>query len=681
MKTPFTVLLALLAASLSAHAAPLPDGPQQPIACSPVEISNAGTSADREALTFRCRETGEGQSAPLYAVLSNSANNGFVLGPDNGPPSRADLAIAQQLLRLAARSNRPLTMAYTRGFAGNYAFSYHCSGAAMCVQSLSFSESQQGAPPPVASGPLPTTPPAGLPLESAPCLLTQIEPVNAGLKLHCSTATRGIDEFVLAGPDAALASALATQARRGNRAVNVLFAFDDKQPVVAACNLRECRNAHGVSLRVDATALVADRFSAELLSYIPPRIRPYDDIGRGNYGTDTPGSVAAQYIGIRDRITQSGRTLEQCALNARNAKNILGNEAYNNLSVFERFAESAAGVSNMINKAKAGLIGALASLVPNPPGCGEKCQAVMSAGLDIALVAAGLPPSIPNVQQIIASGAEGLAVQLVKVAAAQVAGVPLDSPLADAALNTMTDYAKEQAVKAMTEQLNSVASRTVCPKGFDANGACKMDVADPYTWAALEPAAQPFPAMAYVRIRPKGSNQLKLRNTVLYVTVDGQPYRSLVPNYALDFVPDEGVVIAVALQPVLDGVAINSYSTVAGQPDSQRLSQWAQRYLGDNVEFWSRTIWSSVPTARIPAPSYVAADSRSSRSQNRDMQLRFFVAADLNDPNAQPPRIRLKGKPIGQVQPGVLAEVGKATVAMGQMRGQYGSPERAVCGF
>lgn len=674
----FGVLLLLLATSVGVRATPLPDGPQKPITCTPVAIGSQGTAADREALTFRCRETGENLNSPLYAVLSNNSNNGFSLGPDNGPPSRADIAIAQQLLRLAARSNRALTMAYTRGVEGNYAFSYSCSGAAMCVQSLSLIESQQGAPPPVASGPPPTTPPAGLPLESAPCQLTQIEQVNGGVKLHCSTAKRGIDEFVLAGPDASLASALAAQAKRGNRAVNILFAFEDKQPVVAGCNWQQCRNAHGVSLRVDPTALVADRFTAELLSYIPPRIRPYDDIGRGDYGTDTPGSVAAQYIGIRDRITQSGRTLQQCALNAKHAKNILGNEAYDRMSVFERVAESAAGVSNMINAAKAGLIGALASLVP---GCDEKCKAVMSAGLDIALVAAGLPPSIPNVQQIIASGAEGLAVQLVKVAAAQVAGVPLDSPLADAALSTMTDYAKAQAVKAMTQQLTSIAGRTVCPQGFDANGGCKMDVADPFTWAALEPAAQPFPAMAYVRIRPKGSNGLKLRNTVLYVTVDGQPYRSVVPNFALDFVPDEGVVIAVALQPMIDGVAINSYSTVAGQPDSPRLSQWASRYLGDNVEFWSRTLWSSVPTDRIPVPSYVSPDSRSSRPKNRDMQLRFFVAADLNDPSAAPPRIRLKGKPIGLLQPGVLAEVGKATVAMGQMRGQHGSPERAVCGF
>lgn len=680
----FLCLLAtasLLPASALADASVDRSAFRSPVRCTPDTLTR-GAGQQPDALTFTCREPAQ-PSRPREFVVLSSAYAPYSLGPDNGTPTAADPGVARQLLLAAQRYQRPLTIAFTSEIYGG---AYACHGGAACVQSISLGEEQRGALPPPAPGSAPPAPQT-FSLESAACVLTQVQDVAGGIKLFCAKPTRGIDEFVFSGSEAALTAVLARQAQKAGRPVSLLFAFDDKQPGVADCRLIACRDGASLTLHIDPVETLASSFSIELLSYYPPRIEPYDALYARENPVYTPGVGAANYIGIRNRITVAGgRVLEQCALDAASAKNILGNEADDRKGVLERYVELAGGVSKMVADAKAGLIKGVASAVP---GCGTTCQAAMSAGLDIALVAAGIPPGIPNVQEILAHGAEGLATQVIKEAAGQL-GAGTDNPLLDLALDEAAHAVKEKVVKEMAKGIADAAGRTVCPNGFAADGnSCKMEAQDPFTWAALEPAMQPFPAVMYVRVRPKQTgSKLGIRSLSLYATIDGQPYVTATRGYAIDYVPDDGVVIPMILLPMLGGQPVDAFTTVGSGPQNQRLRQWAISNFGVGREFYAgfeKAGVNPVPVDRIPAPSYVAADSRSSQPQDRSMLVRFMIGAKIGSASTRRPTVRIPGKPAPQVT-NALAEVAQMRISKGSpyappATGAYGNPERRVCRF
>jgi len=657
---------------------------RSPASCTP-DTFTRGAGQQPNALTFTCREPAN-PSRPREFVVLSSAYDPYSLGPDNGAPTEADPGVARQLLLAAQRYNRPLQIAFTSEIYGG---AYACHGGAACVQSIRLSEEQRGAVPPPVPG---TAPPApqNFSLESAACVLTQVQNLADGVKLFCAKPTRGIDEFVFSGSEAGLAAVLARQAQKAGRPLSILFAFDDKQPGVADCRLIACRDGASLTLHIDPVETLASSFSVELLSYYPPRIEPYDALYARENPVYTPGVGAANYIGIRNRITVSGgRVLEQCALDAKSAKNILGNEADDRKGVAERYVELAGGVSKMVADAKSGLIKGVASVVP---GCDQICQAAMSAGLDIALVAAGIPPGIPNVQEILAHGAEGLATQVVKEAAGQL-GAGTDNPLLDLALDEAAHAIKEQVVREMARGIADAAGRTVCPNGFAADGnSCKMAPQDPFTWAAIEPAMQPFPAVMYVRVRPKQTgSKLGIRSLSLYVRIDGQPYVTAAKSYAIDYVPDDGVVIPLILLPMLGNQPVDAFTTAGSGQQNQRLRQWAASNFGASREFYAgfeKAGVNPVPIDRIPAPSYVAEDSRSSHPQDRSMLVRFMIGAKIGaqvGTGSRRPVVRVPGKPAPQAS-NALAEVAQMRIAKGSpyappANGAYGNPERRVCKF
>lgn len=76
-------------------------------------------------------------------------------------------------------------------------------------------------------------------------------------------------------------------------------------------------------------------------------------------------------------------------------------------------------VSSAYESAKGALVGAVVSALKSTVGCGGACQTLVAGALDAGLCAVGLPPTLPNFDQMVDMGADYLAAKI-----AAEAGVP-----------------------------------------------------------------------------------------------------------------------------------------------------------------------------------------------------------------------------------------------------------------
>jgi hypothetical protein len=126
--------------------------------------------------------------------------------------------------------------------------------------------------------------------------------------------------------------------------------------------------------------------------------------------------------------------------------------------------------------------------------CGEQCRKNLLTGLNIALSACGLPPTIPDVGQIYANGADYLAMMVAETIVEQTVGVDLGEggDFAKAQLQQQAQKAARQGVDALTSQLAQLTPGK--PYSGD----------DPSTWGVPSSAIRPHPAMLYVEVKRTG---------------------------------------------------------------------------------------------------------------------------------------------------------------------------------
>ncbi|MBB1062181.1 hypothetical protein [Marilutibacter spongiae] len=110
------------------------------------------------------------------------------------------------------------------------------------------------------------------------------------------------------------------------------------------------------------------------------------------------------------------------------------------------------------------VVSLVASLLPFVP------DSAVSFALDAAMAAVGLPPSIPNVDELMEGGADYLAVQM----AAQIL-TPASGPLAGMAAREARDRIREQTRKALLEAAHDIAR-----KRADATTWCMRRITEPY---------------------------------------------------------------------------------------------------------------------------------------------------------------------------------------------------------
>jgi hypothetical protein len=136
-------------------------------------------------------------------------------------------------------------------------------------------------------------------------------------------------------------------------------------------------------------------------------------------------------------LVKKGQTTNLC-----DKKN--GNILAEFIDTFGSFLDALKDAVNWISKAYASLKGELVAAVASAiPGCGSACQAVLEAGVNAGMAALGMPPSLPNFDQLEAMG-EGYLVDMIAQQAAQ-SGVPFAEDAAHEAAEQMISLVKQAA--------------------------------------------------------------------------------------------------------------------------------------------------------------------------------------------------------------------------------------------
>ena len=203
-------------------------------------------------------------------------------------------------------------------------------------------------------------------------------------------------------------------------------------------------------------------------------------------------------------------------------------------------------VAQAYESAKNALVNAVVAALKGTVGCGGVCQTLVSTALEAGLAAVGLPPTLPNFDQLVDMGADYLAAKI-----AAEAGIP--------------ENLAKTVTKAFVDQVRSNG-------GAAASGA----------WAIPDPDRQYRPGHVLVQVTNRGMARsqpvvmhLRPRDTSTYKVSD-------VPLPPLQ--PGQSISVPVFLNPVDDPSAWKSLMpTAADVPDlfagnvQQQLDAYAQK--------------------------------------------------------------------------------------------------------
>ncbi|MES2581906.1 MAG: hypothetical protein V4627_04250 [Pseudomonadota bacterium] len=573
----------------------------------------AWATVDPDVRTVKCLPT-EVTTHPAFwpdkpAGVTVKCDNGaryLVPGAEKTPydvaPTAVDPTVARALLNAAKQYNKPLMLQYSTKVLNQDP--YQCQRSLPCVVSLEITDQQLA----VSGGDQP------LLLTSAVCTVGTVGESTNGLTLDCTNLNRGISVFALpAGTEAGIAAQIAKAAKSRSQKLAILYAPDDKSGTGFGCKVADCRPIRSIGFEVDVAAVIKDELEATVVAYTPPRIEPYMAMGRGN----TPYSEYMrdnQYVYIKGPAKHYASTLQACTLDVRGAGNGISYHyppgvLAEGLKTFVYFvSQPSAGYT----AAKAAVVdGMVAGLAEIGVPCNGTCRAAIEAGMNAALAAAGLPPSLPNAQAVMEGGAGALAGQTVGLAMSQIPGAPVDAGAMESFMyEAGKEVVREKLQSAIQKGIVQASQRAICPKGVNPDGvSCKAKKDDPVTWGTLDTLLQPFPATAYVHIKPrKGVVSAKLKRVHIQVLVEGAEFIADQPSYALDYLPAEGVVLPVVLWPRINNQALRaSINTQDGSPGAKQLANWAQSNLGNRMENVYNTHFDFVPKDRFPLPAYSAA--------------------------------------------------------------------------
>lgn len=245
------------------------------------------------------------------------------------------------------------------------------------------------------------------------------------------------------------------------------------------------------------------------------------------------------------------------------------------------------GTVSMVSSAYEGVKGVAVNAVSaalNATGidalsCGEQCRKNLLTGLNIALSACGLPPSIPDVGQIYEHGADYLATMVAEAIVEQATGIDLGEAgdLAKAQLQQQARKAARQGVDALTSQLQQL------------NPGKAYSAEDPSTWGVPSPLVRAHPAMLYVEVKRTGGtlDQLGEATDELNIEIrrdyksDKDPRMFIhQKKYPLYFPAGSSSVIipiVLTIDPAISRLFSNPDSYLNFRPDGTRIYDSGQR--------------------------------------------------------------------------------------------------------
>ena len=282
-------------------------------------------------------------------------------------------------------------------------------------------------------------------------------------------------------------------------------------------------------------------FDIRIRSYIPPRFTHFGSDGK-NFNPEIENMESFhQYknltkVGCRYSINKVRRAIRD------------------DMDIFEQFADlfnqtvdqwqgiydDAKGLAaNIVAKGVCGMI-------DPTPTCEDNVSSVVEAGINVGLAALGVPPEIPDLEQLREHGIEYLATQSAGYAvggADQLVGAAL-SPEVRAA-------AYEAAYKLAKDEFKKQLDKTIPPGKYDAE--------DPVTWGKLLTMYAPHNAHMYLEIKVKNRKAYELilgedftSFPTLQLIDSRDVYRNLKEIPFPEYVPKEGLIIPLELRPSPD---------------------------------------------------------------------------------------------------------------------------------
>ncbi len=279
-------------------------------------------------------------------------------------------------------------------------------------------------------------------------------------------------------------------------------------------------------------------------SYVPPRFT--------TMGLHDPWDTNVHHANIVSDVNVSGpyKVWPGCRFNVREAthaiedsKNILQKAG----ELFEAWlAQWSGGVEAAKTWVSKGIADEVCGVVDNSESCRTKLASLVKTGINVGIAALGIPPEIPDVQQLRQHGIRYLAGQAASYALGD-PGLLEKLPVDEAARIAIYKTAYDKGLDVLTKELNKV----VPSPSFSSE--------NPATWGHLEPAYAPHNAHLYIEVRVKPQAYAKYLHLLavkpthkwqpVYLHDGSQIYASSGAIAVPAFIPPEGVILPIELKP------------------------------------------------------------------------------------------------------------------------------------
>ena len=193
-----------------------------------------------------------------------------------------------------------------------------------------------------------------------------------------------------------------------------------------------------------------------------------------------------------------------------------------------------------------GIADQVCSGVDNTQSCRSNVAGAVKTGINAGLTSLGIPPEIPDVQQLRQNGIEYLAAEGASYAVGQL-DVLKQLPIDDALREQLYQGAYDKAANVIATNLNKVLP----PANFDAD--------HPETWGHIDPVYAPHNAHLYIEVRIKPGmypTYLKFIVTkpghkwpLMYVNDLSYIYAGMGPIDIPAFIPPKGIILPLELKP------------------------------------------------------------------------------------------------------------------------------------
>ncbi len=310
----------------------------------------------------------------------------------------------------------------------------------------------------------------------------------------------------------------------------------------ATLALAKAREATIAKEHAQALASIKSHYKVTLLSYVSPKL--FDDsaleIDPSHY------IILSRDHFIEGKLWKAGTTIdaEWTSQLFQKHPGILG-------QYWDLFTGELNLLSEGYETAKNSVVdvvaGALAIIhIPCDPGC----HTALKAGLEAVLTECGIPPKIPNIQELYSRGSGYLAQNIASVVVEQFSGVDIgqsDSVLGTVLEETARAEVKKNAFEAAKEGVDALTSSLVCidPSKPD----CAAVAENPYTWGAPAPYFRSRPGVVWLHIE-RTAPEVPGGERITAMTVTVGPYFNAKSTIDLVHIPAAGLNIPVVVEPV-----------------------------------------------------------------------------------------------------------------------------------